>query len=91
MFSESANVEIVDTLGLDVHHHFNLIGGAVQPVANENGRASSGYALFYGNDPAKIDAEKTALEAAKEAVDGLSAESVPSGAYRDVYKRQVKA
>ncbi len=91
VFSESDSVEIVNTLGLDVHHHFNLIGGAVQPVANENGRASSGYALFYGNDPTKIDAEKTALEAAKEAVDGLSAESVPSCGYRVLLRNDVAA
>lgn len=91
VFSESGNVEIVNTLGLHVQRRWNLIGGGVQPVASEDGRTSSGFALFYENDPRKIDAEKTAREAAKEAVDGLSAESVPSGAYRVLLRNDVAA
>ena len=68
VFSESGAVEIVNTLGLRVSHRSNIVGGYVQPVAEENGRVSSGSSLFFENDPAKIDAEKTAAEAVKEAV-----------------------
>ena len=50
----------VNTLGLRVGHRSNIVGGYVQPVAEENVRVSSGSALFFENDPAKIDAEKAA-------------------------------
>ena len=91
VFSESGEVEIVNTLGLRVGHRSNIVGGYVQPVAEENGRVNSGSALFFENDPAKIDAEKAAREAVKEAVDGLSAASVPSGSYRVLLKNDVAA
>ena len=91
VFSESGEVEIVNTLGLHVGHRANIIGGYVQPVAEENGRVSSGFSLFFENDPAKIDAEKTVREAVKEAVDGLSAASVPSGSYRVLLRNDVAA
>ena len=91
VFSESGEVEIVNTLGLHVGHRANIIGGYVQPVAEVDGRVSSGSALFFENDPAKIDAEKAAREAAKEAVDGLDAASVPSGNYRVLLKNDAAA
>ena len=91
VFSESGEVEIVNTLGLNVRHRSNIIGGYVQPVAEVDGRVSSGSALFFENDPAKIDAEKAAREAVKEAVDGLDAASVPSGNYRVLLKNDAAA
>ena len=91
VFSESGEVEIVNTLGLRVGHRSNIVGGYVQPVAEENGRVSSGSSLFFENDPAKIDAEKAVREAVREAVDGLAAASVPSGSYRVLLKNDMAA
>ena len=91
VFSESSAVEIVNTLGLRVERRSNIIGGYVQPVAEEGGRVNSGFSLFFENDPAKIDAEKAAQEAVKEAVDGLAAKSVPSGSYRVLLRNDVAA
>ena len=78
VFSESGSIEIVNTLGLRAARKWNLIGGAVQAVAADGERVGSGFSLFFENDPGKLDAEKAAREAAKEAVDGLSAQSAPS-------------
>ena len=91
VFSESGEVEIVNTLGLRVSHRSNIVGGYVQPVAEENGRVSSGSSLFFENDPAKIDAEKAVRDAVREAVDGLAAASVSSGSYRVLLKNDVAA
>ena len=91
VFSESSEVEIVNTLGLRVGRRSNIIGGYVQPVAEEENRVSSGFSLFFENDPAKIDAERVVGEAVKEAVDGLSAASVPSGSYRVLLRNDVSA
>ena len=91
VFSESGSIEIVNTLGLRAARKWNLIGGAVQAVAADGERVGSGFSLFFENDPGKLDAEKAAREAAKEAVDGLSAQSAPSGAYRVLLRNDVAA
>lgn len=82
VFSEDEEIELRNTLGLRARYRRNLMGGCVEPVAVQGERTNSGFALFFGNDPAALDARKSVEQAAREALDGLEARSVPSGTYR---------
>lgn len=91
VFSESSEVEIVNTLGLRVSHRANLIGGYVEPVAAEGDRTNTGFAMFYEGDPAKIDLDAAVEKGVREAVDGLNAESVAAGEYRVLLRNDCAA
>lgn len=90
-FTSSEEKRIVNTLGLDVSHRANMIGGYVGPVAREGDQVNNAYAIFFTNDPGQIDVERTAQEAVKDAVDGLNGQPVASGKYRVVLRGDVMA
>lgn len=91
VFSQTCEVEIVNSLGLRARRQAGLIGGSVQAVAAEGGRTCSGSGIFFGNALCEGDVERAARDAAKEALDGLDARSVPSGAYRVLFRNDVAA
>lgn len=89
VFSSSDESAIVNTLGLDVSVKGNLLGGYVAPVAREGERVNTGFKLFFTMDPAEIDLEAVAREAAREALAGLDPVQAASGAYRVLLRRDV--
>ena len=88
VFSEESACRIVNTRGLDVSYRTNIAGMAAAPVVVENGKPSFGISFSFGRDfeALKAKTEKVARESVKEAVDFLSAESVPSGEYKVVLR-----
>lgn len=91
VFSERAATGIVNTNGLDVSSEGNLLGGYVVAVARDGEKVNTGFKLFVAMDPGEIDLEKTAREAAQEALAGLDAAPVPSDGYRVLLRRDVAA
>ena len=89
VFSESAESAIVNTLGLDVSTRGNLLGGYVSAVARDGEQVNTGFKLFFTMDPDEIDLEKIAKAAAREALSGLDAGPMPSGAYRVLLRNDV--
>jgi len=82
VMSNAAELAIVNTLGLNVTTKQNVIGGYVSAVAREGEKVNSGMAYFFTADPKTIDLKKVAAEAAENAIAGLNAEQVESGAMR---------
>lgn len=91
VFSMSGETAMVNTEGLDVSQRSNALGGYAEAVARSDDKVNTAYKLFITMDPAKIDLEKVAREAAQEAVSGLDAVQPDSGVYRVVLRRDVAA
>lgn len=91
VFSACNETGIVNTRGLDVSAKGNLLGGYVSVVARDGDRVNTGFKLFCVTDPDEVDLEKTAREAAREALDGLEAAQAASGSFRVVLRNDVAA
>ena len=85
-FSSSQMKRIVNSRGLDLSHRSNMLGGYVSPVARRSDKTSSRYDFFLTNDPSKIDLDGVASRAVRESMDGLDAESIPSGTYPAIFR-----
>ncbi len=81
VFSESRQITIVNTKGLDASYEGNIMGGYLAPVAKEDGEVSSSFKLFLTADPASCDVDAMIAEAVSEATDGLKWEQAASGSY----------
>ena len=84
VFTESAEKRIVNSKGLDVSFRENVMGVGVAVLGRDGGKVAVGGKYIVRRDPDAISLEEAAQAAVKEAVDGLSAESIPSGEYRVV-------
>ncbi|MGI6240189.1 MAG: TldD/PmbA family protein, partial [Christensenellales bacterium] len=84
VFTESQEVRIVNTKGLDAGYRANVIGGYVTPIARAGDEVNSATKLFLTADPENMGIDDMIADAVKEAVDGLVWEQPPSGAYRVV-------
>ncbi|HIU33168.1 MAG TPA: TldD/PmbA family protein [Candidatus Pullichristensenella excrementigallinarum] len=82
LITQSSEIAIANTQGLHLSHRCNLIGGYLSPVAKEGDKVNTGFAMFYTSDPNQIDLTACVQRAVREAVDGLNAQSIPSGEYR---------
>lgn len=91
VFSMGGETAMVNTEGLDVSMRSNVLGGWLEAVAREGEKVNTGFKLFWTMDPATIDLEKAAREAAREALSGLEAVQAPSGAYRVLLRNDVAA
>ena len=91
IFSSSDERALVNGAGLDVSMKVNLLGGYVVAVAREGEKVNTGFRMFFTQDPDGIDLEKEAKTAAQEALAGLNAAPVPSGAYRVLLRRDAAA
>lgn len=91
VFSARSETGIVNSRGLNVSAEGNLLGGYVSVVARDGEKVNTGFKLFVTMDPDAIDLEKTAREAAREALDGLDAVQAASGSTRVVLRNDVAA
>lgn len=82
IFYSSASGSMTNTLGLDISEKVNLLGGYVSAIARDGEKVNTGFKSFFVKNPGDIDLEKVARDAAKDALSGLNAASVPSGTYR---------
>lgn len=91
VFSSREDTALVNSRGLDVATTGNLLGGYVVAVAREGERVNTGFKLFFTMDPDKVDLERVASQAAREALAGLDAAQAPSGSYRVLLRSDVAA
>ena len=89
VFSACAESGLVNSKGLDVCQKGNLLGGYASAVAQEGEQVNTGFKVFFVTDPGRIDVEKVARTAAREALAGLNAAPVPSGSYRVLLRNDV--
>lgn len=81
LFSGSADTLLVNSRGLKLHFHRDHLGAYVYPIARSGERTGTAGRHAFVNDPARLDLDKIAREAAGEAISYLDAASVPSGKY----------
>lgn len=82
VFYSSAEATMNNTRGLAISEKVNMLGGYVSAIARDGEKVNTGFKTFFVKDPADINLEKVARDAAQDAISGLHAASVPSGSYR---------
>ena len=91
LFSTRAQSALVNSKGLNVSTEGNLLGGYVVVVARQDEKVNTGYKVFCTMDPDRIDLEKAAQDAAREALDGLDPTQADSGTYRVLLRSDAAA
>ena len=91
VFTSGETRRIVNTLGLDVCHRANMVGGYVGPVAKQGEQVNSAFGMFFQGNLEGIDVNRVAEEAVSDAVNGLDAAPVASGSYHVVLRGDVMA
>lgn len=84
-----AEKQIVNSRGLDVSFRSSILGAGVAPIVEEDGNVNYGFKSKFSFRKDDIDVCEIAREAVDEAISGLHASSVPSGAYKVVLRRDV--
>jgi len=91
LFTSESDVRMVNSRGLDLSAHRDLMGAYVYPIARRGDISGTAGRAAYVCDPARLDLDKLAREAAREAVSYLDAASVPSGNYAILLRPDVAA
>ena len=86
--TQSGEIRIVNTRGLDLRHRDNMAVALISAVAKDGDRVATGESFAVGRDFSAFSAEKMAAEAVSEALFALYAEPVPSGTYRVIIDRR---
>jgi len=84
---QSEEVFIANTRGLEKSFRRNLAFGYVSAVAKEGGQVKTGRKFRCVTDWNELKPQELACEAAAEGISLLNADSVPSGAYRVILRR----
>ncbi len=87
--SMSAEKRIVNSKGLDVSFKDNCIGCATVPTAQAGEKVAVGMGYLFTRDPRELNLEEIARRGVEDAVAGLDAEPVESGAYPVVLRKDV--
>lgn len=82
---------IVNSKGLDVSFRDNAIGCAAVAIAAEGDKVAVGVGYQYVRDPKQLNPDEAAERAVRDAVSGLNAAPVESGAYPVVLRNDVAA
>ena len=91
VFSSADESAIVNTRGLNVSVKGNVMGAYVAAIARDGDKVNTGFRMAFAMDPEKLDLNKLARDAAREALDGLEAQQPESGAYRVLLRNDVAA
>lgn len=86
---ERYEVSVFNTKGLNLSESAGLGAAYVYLVASDGKKPKRGFKVKFGSKPSDIDPEKVAFEASQEALSQLGAESIPSGKYRAILRRDV--
>jgi len=92
LFEEIAEHTILtNTKGLNLESKSNVAIAYVSVVVKDENDVKTGTSYILSNDFSKFNAEKLALEAVKEALSMLGAESIESGTYPVILRNDVAA
>lgn len=86
---ERYEISIFNTKGLSLSESAGLGVAYLYLVASDGKKPKRGFKVRFGSNPNDIDPEKIVNEAAQEALFQLGAESIPSGKYRAILRRDV--
>lgn len=81
LFSGSTDTQLVNSRGLQLNFHRDHLGAYVYPIARSGEKTGTAGRQAFVSDPAHLNLETIAREAAQEAISYLDALSVPSGNY----------
>lgn len=84
-------VLLFNTKGLELEESFGFGSAFVYLVASDGKKPKRGFRARYASRPTELDVDKIAEEAALEAVSQLGAQTVKSGKYRLLLRRDVFA
>ena len=90
-FSDSDEIRIVNSEGLDLSFRSNCYGAYTAPVAKDGEKTGIGMGIFFSRDPSALDIEAIGKKALDDALFTLDAESVPSGEYKVAFLNKTAA
>jgi PmbA protein len=88
---QSSEVRLFNTKGLELAETFGHGAAFVYLVASDGKKPKRGFRVMYGSQPSDINVERVALEASSEAISQLGAQSIRSGKYKVLLRRDVFA
>lgn len=91
VFTSAGEKRIVNSKGLDVSFRDNAIGCAAAAMAVDGDQVAIGLGYQFVRDPARLSLDEAANRAVKDAVSGLHASPVESGAYPVILRNDVTA
>lgn len=91
LFTGESSIRLVNSRGLDLSAHRDRMGAYVYPIARDGEKTGTAGRHSFVSDPALLDLDKLAREAAAEAVSYLDAASLPSGKYPVLFRPDVAA
>ncbi len=86
---ERYEISIFNTKGLSLSESAGLGVAYLYLVASDGKTPKRGLKVRFGSRPNDIDPDRIVTEAAQEAISQLGAESIPSGKYRAILRRNV--
>ena len=81
LFTSASDMQLVNSRGLNLRTHRDRMGAYVGAIARDGDRTGTAGRDCFVTDPAKMDLDKLAREAATEAAAFLDADSVATGRY----------
>ncbi|AJC72898.1 peptidase U62 [Pseudothermotoga hypogea DSM 11164 = NBRC 106472] len=88
---QRSEIWLFNTKGLELSESFGYGAAFVYLVASDGKKPKRGFRAMYGSHPNEVNVEKVALEASSEAISQLGAQSVKSGKYKVLLRRDVFA
>ncbi|AEH50949.1 TldD/PmbA family protein [Pseudothermotoga thermarum] len=80
-------IYLANTKGLELEESYGFGGAFVYLFASDGQKPKRGFKAVFGETPEQIDVENAVQEACKDAISQLGAESVPSGKYKVLLRR----
>ena len=81
LFTGATKVRLVNSLGLDLRTRRDRLGDFISPVARSGDRTGTASRDACASNPAQLELDRLAREAAGEAIAFLDAQPLPSGRY----------
>jgi PmbA protein len=91
VLSGSGGIRLVNSKGLDLSFRSNYMAAYLMAVADEGGKATTGFDVAVALKPGEIDVKALAGSAAQRALDKRGASTLPSGTYGIALFRETAA
>lgn len=88
VLTNSSQVGIANSFGLNISFKQNMAGGYTAPVAKRDGQVAMGMDMGFGKDFVQINLPQKGVEAANRALNQLGNRPVPSGKYFIVFSNE---
>lgn len=89
LFTSASDIRLVNSRGLNLSAQRDRMGAYVYPIARRGDATGTAGRHAYVTDPALLDLDKLAREAAEEAIAYLDAASMPSGRYPVLFRPDI--